>query len=151
MPLVTQLSTVASDERGTDPVADRPHGPRRWWPDVAVAAGSLLAAVVLLHQQWADPAHHALGYNPGDQALQEWYLAHGAHLLTTGHGGIFFTHLFDVPDGVNLAANPSLILPSLLLAPVTLLFGAPVASLVLLTLGLAGTATGWYLLLSRRF
>lgn len=148
---MTQLSTVASDERATDPATGRLRSLRRWRPGVAVAVGYLLVAVVLLHQQWVDPTHHALGYNPGDQVLQEWYLAHGAHLLTTGHGGIFFTHLFNAPDGVNLAANPSLILPSLLLTPVTLLFGAPVAYLVLLTLALAGTATGWYLLLSRRF
>ncbi|MFL6074678.1 MAG: hypothetical protein ACJ73S_14885 [Mycobacteriales bacterium] len=148
---MTQPSTVASGERDADPATDRAAGSRRWWPGVAIAAGYLLVAVLLLHRQWADPARHALGYNPGDQALQEWYLAHGAHLLTTGHGGLFFTHLFNAPDGVNLAANPSLILPALLLTPVTLLFGAPVAYLVLLTLALAGTATGWYLFLSRRF
>jgi hypothetical protein len=120
------------------------------WRDLAVTGGYLLAAVIVLYQLWADPGGHALRHNPADQILEEWFLAYGAHAVAHGGSGLFVTHLLNAPAGVNLPANASLLLPSVLLTPVTLLFGAPVAYALLLTLGLAGTATSWYLLFSRR-
>lgn len=162
LPDAAEDGTEAADGEGREPDGgseDTPAPARRrrdhwrhWrhWPDLAVTGGYLAAGVLVLHQLWADPAGRALRHNPADQILEEWFLAHGAHVVTHGGSGLFITHLLNAPAGVNLPANASLLLPSLLLTPVTLLFGAPVAYVLLLTLGLAGTAAGWYLLLSRR-
>ena len=59
------------------------------------------------------------------------------------------TDRLNAPDGVNLMANTTLIVLGVLLAPVTLLFGAPVTFALLVALNLAGTALAWYLLFAR--
>src|SRR6266511_2313837 len=59
------------------------------------------------------------------------------------------THLLNAPDGVNLLSNASLILLGILLAPVTLAFGAPVSFAILVAGNLGGTAVAWYLLMVR--
>src|SRR5439155_15948300 len=53
------------------------------------------------------------------------------------------------PDGANLMSNASLIALGALLAPVTLVFGAPVSFALAVAGNLAGTGIGWYLLLRR--
>ena len=56
---------------------------------------------------WTDPHGRAITVNSSDQALFEWLLAFGAHALTHGENPLF-THLLNVPDGVNLAVNTSI-------------------------------------------
>ena len=48
-----------------------------------------------------------------------------------------FTHLLNVPDGVNLAVNTSITVYAVVFAPLTYLVGPPVTFLVILTLNLA--------------
>jgi hypothetical protein len=55
-----------------------------------------------------------------------------------------------VPDGVNIMANTSVLALAIPLAPVTLAFGPATTVVLMLTLGLAGTAVAWYFVLSRR-
>ena len=61
--------------------------------------------------------------NSSDQALFEWLLAFGAHALTHGENPLF-THLINVPDGVNLAVNTSITVYAVVFAPLTYLIGA---------------------------
>jgi hypothetical protein len=89
-------------------------------------------------------------FNPNDEAMFQWVLAHGARILTHG-ANPFATHQLNVPDGVNLMANTSILGLSLPLAPVTLLFGPGVSYAVLMIFALAGTAYAWYHVLSRHF
>jgi hypothetical protein len=123
-----------------------------WW----ATAGSLDTAICLLYasysmwltrELWANPATRALAANVNDQALVEWFLAHGV-LAWTGDFGLV-THRLNAPDGVNLMSNASHILHGVIMAPVTVLFGAPVSFTLLVALNLAATAAGWYLLLAR--
>jgi hypothetical protein len=97
---------------------------------------------------WLDPAGRAIFVNSGDQALFEWLLAYGAHAVRTGENPLF-THLLNVPDGVNLAVNTSITVYAVAFAPLTWLLGPPVTFLVILTLNLAATGYAWYWLLSR--
>ena len=114
---------------------------------MVICAGITLYAAWLTSGLWPDPARKALALNPNDQALDEWFLAHGTRL----YSGDFHlvTPLLNAPDGVNLLCNASLILLGALLAPVTLAFGAPVSFAVVMAANLAATGTGWYLLFTR--
>jgi hypothetical protein len=115
--------------------------------DLAVCLGFLVVAGWLTKGLWSNPAGRALAYNVNDQALDEWFLAHGTRFYS---GDLHLvTHLLNVPDGVNLLSNASLILLGIVLAPVTLAFGAPVSFAILVAGNLAGTAIAWYLLLVR--
>ncbi|MGE5830943.1 MAG: hypothetical protein ACM30G_21650 [Micromonosporaceae bacterium] len=124
----------------------------RWWEtpaalDVAICLFFVTCSLWLTRSLWPDPATRALADNVNDQALIEWFLAHGV-LFWTGDFSLV-TDRLNSPDGVNLMSNASHILHGVLMAPVTVLFGAPV-SFALLTAGnLAATAAGWYLLLAR--
>ncbi|MEH0845790.1 DUF2079 domain-containing protein [Micromonospora sp. CPCC 205711] len=125
------------------PAADR--GRRA---DLVVALVAVALAVWVTSGLWRDPNHRAITVNSSDQALFEWLLAFGGHALTHGENPLF-THLINVPDGVNLAVNTSVTVYAAVFAPLTYLVGAPATFLVILTLNLAATALAWYWLLSR--
>ncbi|HWG98343.1 MAG TPA: DUF2079 domain-containing protein [Pilimelia sp.] len=116
--------------------------------DLLVLALAAALAAVVTGGLWADPAGRAVTVNSGDQALFEWLLAYGAHALTAGANPLF-THLLNVPDGVNLAVNTSVTVYAVVFAPLTLLAGPSVTFLVILVGNLAGTAYAWYLFFSR--
>jgi hypothetical protein len=136
----------------TEPVAAPadPPAPSRRRPDLVVAALALGLAVLVTAGVWADPDRRTITVNSSDQALFEWLLAYGAHALTHAENPLF-THLMNVPDGVNLAVNTSITVSAVLFAPLTLLAGPQWSFVVILTLNLAATAFAWYLLLSRVF
>lgn len=137
------MGTTLATRPGTRRVEPR----RRWPADLAVALLFLVAAAWLGHGLWPDPATRTLALNPDDQVLIEWFLAVDTRLLAGEHGLV--TDRLNAPDGVNLLANAASPGLGLLLAPVTLTLGAPVA-FALLTIGnLAATATAWYLLFTR--
>jgi hypothetical protein len=115
--------------------------------DVGVCLVFLALAGWVGHGLWPDPATRTLAHNVGDQTLIEWFLAHGV-LFWTGDFSLLTTRL-NSPDGVNLMSNASHILHGILMAPVTVLFGASVSFALLVSLNLAATAAGWYLLFAR--
>src|SRR5258706_2095648 len=117
--------------------------------DTAVCVFYLAVAGGLTHGLWPDPATRAITENVNDQALIEWFLAHGV-LVWQGDFS-FVTDRLNSPDGVNLMSNASHILHGVLMAPVTVVFGAAVSFALLVALNLAATAAGWYLLLARGF
>ncbi|MFI7078685.1 hypothetical protein ACIBO1_15460 [Micromonospora sp. NPDC049903] len=132
-----------------DPASGTARGVARRWPvDVCVALVFLAGAGWVTARGWLDPYGRLLGSRPDDQGFNEWMLAYAAHAVSNLENP-FFTTLQNAPDGVNLVANVGLQLPGLLLSPVTLLFGAPVAYLLFITLNLAGTGYAWYHVLSR--
>ncbi|NUT33039.1 MAG: hypothetical protein HOV79_08195 [Hamadaea sp.] len=115
--------------------------------DVAVAIAFLGFAVWLVHALLADPHGRALGQNPTDQALYEWFLAYDTGFWNGDFSLV--TDRLNSPDGVNLLANTTVIAIGIVFTPITLLFGAPVTFALLVPLNLAGTAFGWYLLFTR--
>jgi hypothetical protein len=121
---------------------------RRLWPDVFVCWFFILAAVYVTFPLWVEPGIKTAHTVPGDQALFQWFLAHAARAVTHLENPLTTT-LLNAPEGINMMANTSIVGLAIPLMPVTLLFGAHVSLLVALTLALAGTAAGWYFLLSR--
>ncbi|WBB52065.1 hypothetical protein [Verrucosispora sp. WMMD573] len=135
--------------KGTEAAAGAGRGDsRRWLVDALVAVVFLVGAGWVTGRGWLDPTGRLLGSRPNDQGFNEWMLAYAAHAVSNLENP-FFTTLQNAPNGVNLMANVGMQLPGLLLSPVTLLFGAPVAYLLLITLNLAGTGYAWYHVLSR--
>ncbi|MFI6264287.1 hypothetical protein [Micromonospora sp. NPDC051006] len=96
---------------------------------------------------WLDP-RNGVRDNRSDQAQFEWMMAHGARVVT--HFAYPFTSdRMNVPDGVNLMANTSVLSVSLPMTPITILFGPRTSFLLFLTLGMIATGVAWYFLLSR--
>ncbi|NES29639.1 DUF2079 domain-containing protein [Micromonospora terminaliae] len=116
--------------------------------DLVLVLAAVALAIWVTSGMWRDPNTRTITVNSSDQALFEWLLAFGGHAVTHGENP-FFTHLINVPDGVNLAVNTSITAYAVVFAPLTYLIGPPATFLVILTLNLAATAVAWYWLLSR--
>ncbi|MEA2645278.1 MAG: hypothetical protein QOE92_361 [Chloroflexota bacterium] len=100
--------------------------------------GYVLLAFGLFAPTWVDPFHRVVGH-PGDTSVFVWSLAWGAHAVTHLQNPLF-TDYMNHPDGVNLMWNTSILLPSILLTPVTLALGPVFAYNLLATLALALSA-----------
>ncbi|MGY3515719.1 hypothetical protein ACVMYR_05340 [Micromonospora sp. PTRAS2] len=133
----------AREERRAGVAATR----RGRWVDAAAVLSFALIAFWVTLRFWSNPAH-GVRDNRSDQALFEWMLAHGARVVTD-FAYPFGSDRMNVPDGVNLMANTSVLSISLPMTPITVLFGPRTAFLVFLTGGMIATATAWYFVLSR--
>ncbi len=115
--------------------------------DMLVVGGYALVALWVTRNLWARP-DAVPSANMADPGFFEWMLVHAVRIFTHGEHP-FFTPQLNAPSGVNVMANTGLLGLTVPLVPVTALFGAPVAFVVLLTAGVAGTATAWYAMLRR--
>ena len=113
-----------------------------------VVVSYVVFSVVLFHHLWAAPQTRMLADNNQDQVFFEWVLTHAARLFTHGDSPIL-TDQLNAPLGVNLMANTSILGLALPLAPITLLFGAPVTFAIISTIAPAGTAISWFFMLLR--
>lgn len=96
-------------------------------------------SVAMFWQMWQEPSQRALGTGGGDGALLMWFLRWTPAAL--GHGvNPLFSDYLNFPHGVNVMWNTSLLLPGLLLAPITVTLGPVVTFNVLCTLSLALSA-----------
>ncbi len=140
----------SAGEHVPEPEPGRRQAPRT---DLLAAAGYLLGGLWLTAGLWPHPGRRVLvdapsgGYH-GDHLLFEFWLAHGAQVVAHGWNPFYDNHI-NVPDGINLMANTSVLGLAVPMAPVTLLLGPSVALAVLLILAPAATAFAWYRLFSR--
>ncbi len=88
------------------------------------------------------------GY-PTDADLFAWYLRYAADGVAHGHLPALVTTAMNAPTGVSMMWNTSVLLPGVLLTPVTLLFGPQASLSILTTLGFAGSAAALYYVLRR--
>src|ERR1700759_2966641 len=144
---VAAASSTASQDRPASPDTGR-RRPRPWRVHLVVAVIALALAVYITYGLWIDPQGHTIAGNVGDQSFFEWTLAYGVYLLQHG-GNPFFTTLMNAPLGVNLAANTSITVYAILLAPLTKLAGPQVSFVTVLTLNLACSAYAWFLFFGR--
>jgi hypothetical protein len=100
----------------------------------------LLAAVALTWRLWAAPASHTIAGNPNDADLFAWFMRYDATALAHARLPALVTTAMNAPQGISLMWNTSMLLPGVLLAPVTLLFGPQTSLTVLVTAGFAGSA-----------
>jgi hypothetical protein len=123
--------------------------PIRRRPTLLVLSCYLAAALILTWRLWADPASRTVAGNPTDADLFAWYLRYSATAVRHGQLPALVTSAINAPVGVNMMWNTSLLLPGVLLAPVTLLLGPQVSLTVLMTAGFAGSAAALYYVLRR--
>jgi hypothetical protein len=120
--------------------------------DWLVLGGYLAAAVLLTWRLWADPAGRAqllVNRISHDIDLFSWFMRYDATAVAHWHLPALVTTAVNAPQGINLMWNTSLLLPGVVLAPVTLLAGPQTSLTLLLTLGFAGSAAALFLVLRR--
>ena len=123
--------------------------PAARWPGLVVPLCYLGAALILTWRLWPDPASRTVAGNPTDADLFAWYLRYAADAVTHGHLPALVTTAMNAPTGVNMMWNTSVLLPGVLLTPVTLLFGPQVSLTILTTFGFAGSAAALFYVLRR--
>jgi hypothetical protein len=109
-------------------------------PNLASLAVCLMLAALVFADNLASPVSTSTAAGVGDGALMMWFLQWTPHAVQHGLNPLFSASM-NVPDGVNVMWNTSLLLPGLLLAPVTVAFG-PVLTFNLL-LGLGPGLSAW--------
>ena len=133
--------------------ADHPRLPARPWAPVLVLVLYVLGALALTWRLWADPASRVqVGYAPvgvSDVDLFSWFMRYSAESVAHGRLPALVTTAMNAPHGINLMWNTSLLLPGVLLTPVTLLAGPQTSLTMVLTLGFAGSAAALYWVLRR--
>jgi hypothetical protein len=109
----------------------------------------LLAALAVTLWLWRDPASRTVAGNPNDADQFAWFFRYDATAIAHARLPDLVTTAMNAPQGVNLMWNTFMLLPGLLLAPVTLLFGPQTSLTVLMTAGFAGSATAMFAVLRR--
>jgi hypothetical protein len=109
----------------------------------------LLGAFALTWRLWSEPAGREVSGNSGDVALLAWFMRYSAQAVSHGHVPGLVTTGLNAPQGINAMWNVSLLLPGVLLSPVTLLAGPFTSLNILLTAGFAGSAASLFFVLRR--
>ena len=140
------------------PAEDRPdpgRPGRRWLPGrwrVPVQPLFLVfflgLAFWLFAPAWSSPTTTTLAGGNGDPAIFIWFLRWTPFALEHGHD-LLVTHHLNYPDGVNLMWNTSLVLPGLVLAPLTIRFGPVLTFNMVLVLAYGLSAWCAYLAIRR--
>jgi hypothetical protein len=109
----------------------------------------LLAALAITLWLWRDPASRTMAGNPNDTDQFAWFFRYDATAIAHARLPALVTTAMNAPHGVNVMWNTFMLLPGILLAPVTLLFGPQASLTVLMTAGFAGSATAMFAVLRR--
>jgi hypothetical protein len=109
----------------------------------------LVAAVVVTMWLWRDPASRLVAANPYDSDQFAWFFRYDASAVAHLRLPALTTAGMNAPLGINLMWNTPMLLPGVLLAPLTLLAGPQVSLTVLMTAGFAGSALAMFAVLRR--
>jgi hypothetical protein len=143
---VTRLATeaVASSQQ------PRRRGIAWAWSATAITMYCyLFGAFVVTSQLWVNPVGFRQTGDPSDVDQATWFVRYAATAVSHFRLPALETTTMNAPHSVNLMWNTSLPLPSIVVSPVTLLFGPQVALTTLLALGFAGSAAAMYYVLRR--
>jgi hypothetical protein len=121
---------------------------RRRLRELGAYLSYLVLSLWVMCRLWVDPNGRVLSGNDDDHGVMLFMLAHAERVVFHG-ANPFWSDRLNVPDGVNMMANTSMLALTLPVAPVTHFLGGGVSVALLLTLGLAGTAAAWYHVFSR--
>lgn len=101
------------------------------WQVLVVAIVALGLSLALFHRAWPRPFSTLIG-GAGDADEYTWFLAWVPFALGHGLNPLGSTYV-NAPHGVNLMWNTSVLLPSLLMSPVTVIFGTAFSYNILVT------------------
>jgi len=109
----------------------------------------LVAAVAVTMWLWQDPASRVVAGNPYDSDQFAWFFRYDATAIAHLRLPALSTVGMNAPQGINLMWNTPMMLPGVLLAPLTLLAGPQASLTVVMTLGFAGSALALFAVLRR--
>jgi hypothetical protein len=143
-------STLVAERPRRGPVTASAPRTEGWWRpiDFGVVFLFLLGGWIVTSLMWVDPVHATTAANGTDQAFFEWMLSHGVRVFTHGENPLF-TSQMNAPLGVNLMSNTGLLGLAIPFAPLTAWFGPSAVFVLIIMLGLSGTAFAWYYVLAR--
>jgi hypothetical protein len=144
---VTRLATEAV-ESSQEP---RRHRGLAWaWSAQAITMYCyLFGAFFVTSRMWIRPAGFRQTGDPEDVDQATWFVRYTANAVSHFRLPALETMAMNAPHGVNLMWNTSLLLPGVVVSPVTLLFGPQVALTTLLCIGFAGSAAAMFYVLRR--
>jgi hypothetical protein len=122
--------------------------PRLTWSWLVVCC-YVVGAVALTAHVWVNPAGREQLAGGRDVDLFAWFVGYTATAVAHGQLPSLTTTALNAPQGVNMMWNTSLLLPGVLLAPLTLLAGPQASLNVALTIGFAGSAASLFWVLRR--
>jgi hypothetical protein len=144
----TNLGPTAA--RPAAPVPDGAPVPgRRTCIELLIMTCYLVAAVVLTWRLWADPATRFVAGNTNDADQFAWFFRYDATAVLHARLPSLVTAAMNAPQGINVMWNTSMLLPGVLLAPVTLLLGPQTSLTILMSAGFAGSAAAMFVVLRR--
>ena len=109
----------------------------------------LMAALAVTLWLWRDPASRTVAGNANDADQFAWFFRYDATAVMHLRLPALVTTAMNAPQGVNVMWNTFMLLPGVLLAPVTVLLGPQTALTVFMTAGFAGSATAMFAVLRR--
>jgi hypothetical protein len=129
---ITSVSTATARART---------GKQTFW---LAGAYYLVAAIAMTMWLWWDPASRIVAANPFDADQSAWFLKYDATAIAHLHLPALSTVGMNAPHGINLMWNTPMMLPGVVLAPLTLAAGPQVSLTLLMTLGFAGSALAMF-------
>ena len=112
----------------------------------------LLGAMAVTSPLWVHPSSRVPTFGTGpepDVLLNVWFMRYIGAAVSHGHLPALVPTALNWPRGVNMMWNTSLLLPGLVLAPVTQLAGPTASLVVLLAAGFFLSAVSMYVVLRR--
>jgi hypothetical protein len=135
-------------------VVESPQEPRRrgvlGWLSSAQAItmyAYIVGALFVTSGLWIHPTGRYQVGDPADVDQANWFVRYAATAVSHFRLPALETVAMNAPHGVNLMWNTSLLLPGVIISPVTLLFGPQVALTTLLVIGFAGSAAAMFYVL----
>jgi hypothetical protein len=98
---------------------------------------------------WVHPTAYYQSGDPQDVDQATWFLRYTATAIEHFRLPALSTMAMNAPHSVNLMWNTSLLLPGIVITPVTALFGPQTGLTALLVIGFAGSAASMYYVLRR--
>ncbi|MGD0704413.1 MAG: hypothetical protein ABSA02_31565 [Trebonia sp.] len=136
----------AAPPSATAAIRARPGGTTSLW---LPALYYLVAAAAVTMWLWRDPASRIVAANPYDSDQFTWFFRYDATAVAHLRLPALMTAGMNAPQGINLMWNTPMLLPGVLLAPLTLLAGPQASITLLMTLGFAGSALALFTVLRR--
>jgi hypothetical protein len=112
-------------------------------------AAYLVGAIYVTARIWVHPAGRAQSGDIHDVDQMAWFMRYSEQAIAHFQLPALVTSAMNAPHSVNLMWNTSLLLPGVIMSPVTYLFGPQVSLNLLLVLGFAGSAASLYFVLRR--
>jgi hypothetical protein len=122
---------------------------RRSWVPAIIYGAYIAVAFGLTWRFWAHPTTAIVASKPPDTDQFAWFLRYEAAAVSHGRLPSLVTTAMNMPHGINMMWNTTVLLPGVLLTPITMLAGAQVSLTLLLTAGFAGSAASMFYVLRR--